>query len=275
MKKSLASAALFTAVVLVPGMANAADLLVDPPIIQAPEVITQPAGGWYLRGDITYDVHSMENPTYSVPAPGELSFASADLEDSFDLSLGIGYQINENFRVDLTGEYVFSSDFNGTTGPRPIACSNAGAAQVGTSCSSTDTTSYTAFKVLANAYVDLGNFSGLTPYVGAGIGGAYVSWDGLTNTEICVDGAGACGGLANFVSNHPGTESWRFAYALHAGFAYDLTSNMKLDLGYSYSHISGGDMFGWLGAPPVSGTQGYDHGIDSHVFRAGLRYQIW
>ncbi len=31
-------------------------------------------------------------------------------------------------------------------------------------------------KLMANAYVDLGHFNGLTPYVGAGIGGAYVTY---------------------------------------------------------------------------------------------------
>ena len=57
-----------------------------------------------------------------------------------------------------------------------------------------------------------------------------------------------------------------------AGFSYDLTYNTKLDLGYTYSRIEGGDMFQWLDR---SGTQGYDTGFDSHVVRAGLRYQIW
>jgi len=248
--------------------------LVDPPVVQAPEIITQPAGGWYLRGDITYDVNRLDNPTYSVPgAPGtEVTFTSAEASDSFDIGLGIGYQINENFRVDLTGEYVFSSDFTGSTAG---FCDAAALAAGDLNCASVDTSSFTVFKLLANAYVDLGNFNGFTPYVGAGIGGAYVSWDALSNTNTCTVTAIGTPCPAGFPTTdvHGGTESWRFAWALHTGFSYDMTSNMKLDLGYTYSAISGGDMFQWLA--PGTGTQGYDQGIDTHVFRAGIRYQIW
>ncbi|MEL6948147.1 MAG: hypothetical protein AAFO73_11000, partial [Pseudomonadota bacterium] len=42
---------------LMTGAASAADLLVDPPVIEAPEVKT--TSGWYLRGDISYDMSSM------------------------------------------------------------------------------------------------------------------------------------------------------------------------------------------------------------------------
>ncbi|MDZ7823233.1 MAG: hypothetical protein U5K75_03775 [Ahrensia sp.] len=48
--------------------------------------------------------------------------------------------------------------------------------------------SFTALTALANAYVDLGTFNGyITPYVGAGIGGARVTWSNLSNTacETC------------------------------------------------------------------------------------------
>ncbi|MEE9375127.1 MAG: outer membrane beta-barrel protein [Rhizobiaceae bacterium] len=285
-QKSLISAALFSAVAIVPTTAHAADLLVDPPVIEAPEVITRQSGGWYLRGDITYDIHSMENPMYSVGGAGtEKTFTSASLKNSYDLGLGIGYQINENFRVDLTGEYVFSSAFTGSTAGEcgtytaPGALLLADGSALGdpntkfSNCTSTDVSSVSALKLLANAYVDLGNFSGITPYVGAGIGGAYVRWSDLVNTQTCTADVNVdcpVGGIP--ADTHAGVASWRFAYALHAGFSYDISQNTKLDLGYTYSSIAGGDMFKWLDG---SGTQGYDKGITSHVIRAGLRYQIW
>ena len=111
---SMVPVALLVAGIAAPGMANAADLLIDPPIVEVPEVVTHQAGGWYLRGDITYDFHSTDNPTYSA-GNTELTFNTGDVDDAFDVGLGIGYQINENFRVDLTGEYLFSSDFVGST----------------------------------------------------------------------------------------------------------------------------------------------------------------
>lgn len=274
---SIVPVAFLAAGIALPGMAQAADLLIDPPVVEIPEVVTPQPGGWYLRGDITYDFHSMDTPNYSTSGT-EVWFTSADVEDSFDIGFGLGYQINENFRVDLTGEYVFSADFTGSTSG---FCDAAALAAGEINCASTDESSFTAFKVLANAYVDLGNFNGLTPYVGAGIGGAHVSWDALNNTATCTQIVVVCPTAGGFTgtaasststSVHGGTESWRFAYALHAGFSYDIAHNTKLDFGYTYSHITGGDMFQWLDG---SGTQGYDDGIDSHIIRAGIRYQIW
>ena len=66
--------------------------------------------------------------------------------------------------------------------------------------------------------------------------------------------------------------SWRFAWALHTGFSYDIAHNTKLDIGYSFNRIEGGGMWQWAN---VGGTQGYDGGFDTHTIRAGLRYQIW
>ena len=88
-------------------------------------------------------------------------------------------------------------------------------------CNYEDTGDLAVTTLMANAYLDLGNYSGFTPYVGAGIGGAVVHWSDLKNNEICV--AGDCTGSAGD-STHGGYGEWRFAYALHAGVSYDLTS---------------------------------------------------
>lgn len=267
--------AIMPAAVMAATVANsafAADLLVEPPI-EAPEIVTHSSGGWYLRGDITYDIHELEGAHYTT-GWGNTSFATTEVDNAFDIGVGIGYQINENFRVDLTGEYVFGAEFRGTTRGY---CDYAAYANGDLNCSSVDVAEFDALKLLANAYVELGNYSGFTPYLGAGIGGAYVTWDDLRSTNTCTwSGATNCpGGVAGSTTTYAtqgGTESWRFAWAFHAGFAYDLTHNVKLDLGYSYSRIEGGDMFQWAN---IGGTQGYDEGIDSHVIKAGIRYQIW
>jgi opacity protein-like surface antigen len=123
----------------------------------------------------------------------------------------------------------------------------------------------TNLSVLANAYVDLGTYAGFTPYVGAGAGTTYVSWDGDLNTD------------ANGTFYHEGRNSWRFTWALMAGASIDLTCNLKADVGYRYRHINGGSMFGPVsvsnGTDPVSTTgPGYDKGFSIHEIRGGLRY---
>ena len=39
---------------------------------------------------------------------------------------------------------------------------------------------------MANGYVDLGTYVGLTPYVGGGLGYTYVDWGSLGDTVLCV-----------------------------------------------------------------------------------------
>src|SRR5690606_27830882 len=125
-------------------------------------------------------------------------------------------------------------------------------------CQSTDHARMSALLLLANAYVDLGTWNRVTPYIGAGIGGAHVRWGDLTN---------AIPGTPDQV--HKGSKSWRFAYALMAGASYCLTDRVALDAGYRFSHIEGGRMFERNGAGP-----GFDKGFNTHEVRAGLRYSL-
>ena len=67
---------------------------------------------------------------------------------------------------------------------------------------------------MANAYVDLGTYGSITPYVGGGIGATHVNWDGDSNTSCANDGSGC-----DTTFHHEGRESWRFTYALMAGAA--------------------------------------------------------
>jgi len=227
---------------------------VGDPLIEAPmEVYVPPSvSGWYIRGDIGYIWPDFGGADYILygPATGQRGkFDEGELKGALSLGAGIGYQINDYFRVDLTGDYFFESDFEGST---------SGYCLDGVPCSSNDRSSMQAFMLLANAYVDLGTYMGFTPYVGAGIGGANVKWDTLVNTDL------------NGTFYHEGNSEWRFAYAAMAGVSYCLTGNTKLDLGYRYSHIQGGDMFGFaVGAGP-----GFDDGFDIHEIRGGLRYQF-
>jgi len=254
--------ALFAA--LLAGMAGpvfAADLA-EPQVEEAspPVAYEQPAdlGGWYIRGDIDYHWSKFGGGDYTTynAAPPQLpgSFATGSLKSAFSAGAGVGYQINQHFRTDLTADWMSSSKFRGSTSgfcntPAP-----------GTPCVSTDTSSYSALLLLANAYVDIGTWHGVTPYVGAGIGGAWVKWDTLHNSDA--DG--------DFF--HSGGKGWRFAYAAMVGASYCLTDRVKLDVGYRYSHINGGKMFEYAADSNVG--PGYDRGISVHEVRGGLRYQF-
>jgi opacity protein-like surface antigen len=239
--------------------------------------------GWYLRGDIGYN--------FDLQARGEFDFRDFDSAsgtyspDSFDTAsvgdgvtwgVGVGYNFTDMIRADFTVD-GFRTDFEGTT-------SSAGPCVtdlpfVGTNCRSEDNADAVALSLLANGYVDLGTYVGFTPYVGGGLGYTYIDWGTLNGSNFCVNGAAAC--PINYVvarTENDGEQSWRFTYALMAGIAYDVSQNLKIDLGYRYRRIEGGPMFafdaGSVGGGATGGA-GDDPGFSSHEVRLGLRYALW
>lgn len=240
--------------------AIAADLtepqIIETPVFEAPERVPHKMSGWYIRGDVGYAfTNEYEGAVYSTNTGSNT--LSGDLDGSFSVGGGIGYQINSYLRTDLTVDYDFGSDFTGST-------TGTCAAPLTGTCTSTDLSAYTAWNLLANVYVDLGTYIGITPYIGAGFGGSYVTWDDLRNTEC--DGGGTC----NPTIIHEGSSDWRFAYAVMAGLSYNFSKKLTVDLGYRYKRIQGGHHFGNVGGV----GPGYDDGITSHEVRAGLRYKF-
>jgi len=249
-------------------MANAADLF-EPPVVEVvPEVRTVAVGGWYLRGDIGYSKNDVDGVQYYQGTPTLTgSFEKDDLGSAWMLGGGIGYQATDYFRMDVTLDHHFAADFDGSSAMN-TTCSAVVPGVSGT-CSYSDTGDLAVTTMMANGYIDLGNYSGFTPYVGAGLGGAMVHWSDITNVEYDDDDA-----TNNASSTHGGNGEWRFAYALHAGMSYDLSSNLKLDTGYSFKHIEGGKMFDFEAGNANSGQQGFDGDIKIHTFRAGLRWSF-
>jgi opacity protein-like surface antigen len=230
------------------------------PVPYEPAPVVEPApeyNGWYIRGDAAYRWSELDGADYITYGcdecgsdPGTNKFNKHELDGALTLGVGVGYQITNYLRTDLTADYLFDSDFDGSTSDGINV--------------STDSSSYSAFLLLANAYVDLGTYSGFTPYIGAGIGGAHVKWDDLRNTFPGVDDV------------HEGSENWRFAFALMAGASYCLTDKLTLDGGYRYTRVEGGRMFEEHSPDGVSiGVgPGFDDGFNLHEVRAGLRYNF-
>lgn len=276
---------LSSAAALLVGMissAHAADL---DNIIYSPNLPeTQPVeigNGWYLRGDLGYSfktsgaANSYRVFTAGPPASYSTNaFTSSSQKSEFSGGLGMGYNFTDYFRADATFDFM-RGRFNGTT-TSATACPGMPA---GTTCASNDRASFSAYSLMANGYVDLGTYAGFTPYVGAGAGMTQVRWDALTNSSYCVDGGAVCPTPATVAPvQHPGVNSWRFTYALMAGMSYNISNNLKLDVGYRYQKVGSGGMFGFDSASAgagATGNQASDRGIAKHEIRAGLRYSLW
>jgi len=251
-----------------------------PPPVEAPEYTGTISGvsGWYIRGDLGYNASlDAGTPSWDHYNAGKnsyqnVTFDSARLDGNFNLSTGAGYQFNDYFRTDLTLDY-FKTDFEGKS-TRNGPCSAAQLA--GTKCGYNHTDSLASLGLLANAYVDLGTVWGFTPYVGAGAGVASVDWKGMTTSKYCV--GKDCVKVANKDEETTGLESWRFTYALMAGVSYDVAARTKLDFGYRYANIAGGDMTDYSEADQKKGAKnpkGKDDGIGRHEIRMGLRLTTW
>ena len=226
-------------------------------IIYAQELpVTQPVEigtGWYLRGDLGYSAKTRGAATSNLiftagpPTYTATNFDASSIDNDWSGAVGVGYSFTDYLRGDLTFDYS-EGHFNATTG---------GAA---------DTQKIEQYGFMANAYVDLGTFVGFTPYVGAGAGITRVAWGALTRDPLGAN------------TSHPGEESWRFTYALMTGVSYDLSRNLKLDLGYRYSKVDDGAQFSYDAASVAAGATGVqanDNGIEKHEVRAGLRYSLW
>ncbi|SOC37016.1 opacity protein-like surface antigen [Rhizobium subbaraonis] len=253
------------------------------PVIEAPEVdmsTVAVAQGWYIRGDLGYAA-SIKGGDGSYNYIGEGGadesrerFDDARFSKPFSYGVGMGYQFNNFVRTDLTTDFFNSSfDADSSIGR---ACPGENA---GTGCDFTHESGFNAISVMANGYIDLGTYAGFTPYIGGGVGATNVQWDDLKTRATCVDGTGACGSTEQGdVVRNPGEESWRFTYALMAGASYDLTNRIKLDIGYRYSDVDGGKMFGYSSAEKAlgaSGTKARDDGFQRHEIRAGIRVTTW
>lgn len=232
------------------GAAAAADMAMPPPVIEAPEVAPAPVeigSGWYLRGDVGWD---REKPAMAYSSHPDIEFAHADASDSFLVGTGFGFKFNKFIRADATLDWR-RKDFEGA------ACVVGCGAWLYTN----EKAEADVWTGLVNLYFDLGNWSGLTPYVGGGLGVAYVE-TGRHETWYPA-------GFNPVYTTVPGAESWNFAAALMAGVAFEVTDGVKLDAGYRYL---------WLDKAysdyDAVGNRFEYRNLAAHEFRVGLRYMI-
>ncbi len=264
---------------LLSSMALAADLPYAPPYVPPVEEF----GGWYLRGDIGFSNQSVNNIRHSDPARYQ-GLSSFDEKIGFDTAgtfqIGAGYQFNNWFRADVTGQYRGRANFKGTDLLTfPLATPNGVQTFNGID-------NYSASKsewlFLANAYVDLGTWWGVTPFVGAGVGTALVTISNFTDTgvnNINFNGLGAGPfpsgpPVASFAAASSGSK-WNFAWAAHAGLAYKVSPNITLELAYSFVDLGSGTT-GTIRAfdSPTLGNVFKFNNITSHDLKLGVRWEL-
>lgn len=267
--KTLAAFGLAVATAAAAPSALAADLLPPPALPAAPPVVDV-GGGFYLRGDVGVGILQTGNFEQREVALGGGNFLRRDINDTFFVGVGAGYQFNSWFRADVTGEYRGATKFGATDRYNftcPFAAGSCGAiGQVITRNNVWDGNLQSTV-VMANGYVDLGTWHGITPFIGVGVGGAYNKVSGVTDYDPSDLGGGGRG-LDN--------DEWNFAWAIHAGLAYDVTSNFKVELGYRYLNL--GDVksgrIRCLGNAACDLSPLVIKDVDSHDIKLGMRWLL-
>jgi opacity protein-like surface antigen len=252
---------------LLSSMASAADMAIAPPPYAPP---VADFGGWYLRGDIGFSnqrVDSVRNTNAALYAPLTSFQQTTGFDTGGIYQIGAGYQFNSWFRVDVTGEYRGRANFHGldlTSFP------NGGVPGFG---SDVYNASKSEWLFLANAYVDLGTWWCITPYIGAGVGTAQVTIANFTDTGVnSLSGGGVGPGL---VSAATGSQ-WNFAWALHAGLAYRVNPNLAIELGYSYVNLGNGTTGVDSAFDGSAGGHVFQfHNITSQDLTLGVRWNLW
>ncbi|HXV30149.1 MAG TPA: outer membrane protein [Sinorhizobium sp.] len=242
--------------------ALSADLYIGDPVQDPGDPAVVVSGGWYLRGHLGMSnqrLGSMEHEAFDDPNIlhgflDEASFDSAPLA-----GVGVGYQFNDWLRLDGIVEYRGKADFSALDRYDDL-----------TNGSGWDgTNDYDGAKsewlLMANAYVDIGDWNGIKPYIGAGIGASRNKISRFRDINVPQLGVA-------YADSDP---SWNFAWALHAGVAYQATDRLAIDFGYSYVDLGDaktGDIRTFDGSPGAAPMHFKD--ITSHDFKLGMRYKL-
>jgi opacity protein-like surface antigen len=225
---SISAVVVASACLLAPAAAQAADLPIGGP---RPLAVDEFVSNWYLRGDVGYQF-SASSGTSNPP------FTGSSYSDAGVIDFGIGYRAGW-LRADVTSSWVFEPHFTGST-----AAANPDV-----------TARVNAISTLFNVYVDLGNWYGLTPYVGGGAGFSWLRPTGFNAVTLPVVGA---------ISR----DTIDFSWDLTAGFSYAVTRQFLIDTSYRFLHV---------GTPrtDIAGFGTIDYGsMDVHELKTGIRYLI-
>lgn len=160
---------------------------------------------------------------------------SDDSDSVFGAGLAVGYNFAKHFQMPLRGEVEFSYFSEAEGSFSKAGHTTKQKMDIGT--------------IFANAYFDFENSSRFTPYVGAGIGLAFIDSEGR------VDGY-----------KTDSKDTTNFAFNLGAGIGLELTEEIDLSLGYR---------FAYLGDAETKSNGAYrakSEDIYMHQVNVGLRY---
>jgi opacity protein-like surface antigen len=246
--------------------ALAADMAIaPPPQMYAPPPVVEDFGGWYLRGDIGFSNQRVQRLNNALDINNTSSVQNLNFNTAGIFGLGVGYRVNNWFRADVTGEYRGNSQFYGSdriSFPTGVGMDTYHATK-------------NEWVVLANAYVDLGTWWCITPFIGAGVGGARVAINGFNDAGLSSNPTPPGPPVASLAYGD-NVSKWNLAWALHAGLAYKVTPNVTVEFAYRYLDMGDGltgDLKTFDGTNGVNNPMTFKN-ITSHDLKMGVRWNF-
>ncbi len=226
----------------------------------------------HRASDVGVGVSSSSGLTSTANAAGGSdAIYNSTLSEAALFDIGVGYQINNWFRADVTGELRGGSSFQGLE-----VCNNCGGTNQFSDFYRGNISSTIA---LVNGYFDLGTWYGFTPFVGAGVGVAFNRAYGATDTGAAYTTIPSPGSpVGGYFQN---SNTTNLAWALMVGADMNITRNLKLELGYRFldygKFTTGSSNCLSPGSPSGFSCGGGSYKVASkelysNDFRLGLRY---
>ncbi len=215
-------------------------------------------GGIYIgvKGGYEYKDSSKNlTDTASTAVGGENNNATSKFSDKSGGTFGgeIGYNFaGMGVPVRAEVEYLYHNQFKVT------ATNATSGGSTGAFSSKID-----IHTVFANLYYDINTGTAFTPYVGAGLGVAWV------NQKVA----------STFNGWTPGTmdgnfDTTNFAWNVGAGVGYSLTDHIVIDLGYRYTSFGDAKKVDKVRSDALGNIQFQAKDITAHEALLGLRYQF-
>ena len=270
MTARFAAAGLLTAV-LSASSAHAGDMMGKLRQTLKPGADEDTAITWYLRGDISRSYYNEPTSEYIIvftnPRIGPVDFRNESIKPNMGASIGVGLRwrfarLDVSFETrDATRYQGYNPPFNdwNHAGPFPVP-------------SRLDHYTINSRTIMANGYIDLGTWLGVTPYVGAGAGVTMFKTGG-TYVSDPVPLAAQLGAVTEIFSNG-NNKTWSPSWALMAGFSVKFTDNIILDAGYRYANLGKLKFDHIEAATGKIYTNNQTGNIVSHDVRLGIRYEF-
>jgi opacity protein-like surface antigen len=171
-------------------------------------------------------------------------------DSAFGGSIAVGYDFEKQFALPVRAEIEYAG-FSQVEAKRHFGANNTGGPTRGTV-----TQTYDIHTLFANAYFDIDTSTLVTPYVGAGLGTAFIR----SKAKYKDDDTG--------LTDHAGAKTkTNLAWNVGTGVGFDFTDNITLDVGYRFVGLGSAK----TKTPHDDEWHGKTDGLYQHQFSTGVR----